>query len=115
MGTIEEEEGNSISASRYAKKLTRTNIFCLAREKFGPRGCEKSGEKVCTRPVRKSDVWTATAPSVRPTRTNIREVDPYKHPLSSVPKIISEMFARVNDLGQKKGRCLYGSLAPIEG
>ncbi len=38
---------------------------------FDPRACEKGCENVCTGRVAKSDVGPATAPEVRPTRTNI--------------------------------------------
>ena len=60
-------------------------------------GCEKGGENVCTGRVAKSDVGPATAPEVRPTPTNISEVDPYQHPLFWCPDFDPKMFVRVND------------------
>ena len=65
---------------------------------FDPRACEKGGGNVCTGRVAKSDVGPATAPEVRPTRTNISEVDPYQHPLFWCPVFDPKMFVRVNDL-----------------
>jgi hypothetical protein len=84
-------------------------------KRFDPRGPQKRCENVCTGPVLKQDVWPTPALGKRLTRTNIREVDPYKLLLISGPDFCPEMFVRVSLSGPFSGECLYGSASPPQG